>query len=203
MPTTRRTRASGARPKSLAASGRSVLVLGLRRPELPAEDVLQGVHVRRLNEQRHQGAGLGTYLREYLSFLVRSGWAAVKLHRRRRFGLVQVHSLPDFLVFAALPLRLVGVPVLLDLHEAMPEFFVTRFPRSANPLSHRLLLLQERLSIAFATHVLTVNEAFGDRLWVSDSHATSCRSSSTARHSSGSTTPPTHAAPSARTARCG
>ena len=120
--------------------------------------------MRRLNEQRHQGAGLGTYLREYLSFLVRSGWAAVKLHRRHRFGLVQVHSLPDFLVFAALPLRLVGVPVLLDLHEAMPEFFVTRFPRSANPLSHRLLLLQERLSIAFATHVLTVNEAFGDRL---------------------------------------
>ena len=140
------------------------MVLGLRRPELPAEEVLDGVHVRRLAVQRHQGAGLGTYLREYLSFLVRSGWAAVKLHRRHRFGLVQIHSLPDFLVFAALPLRLVGVPVLLDLHEAMPEFFVTRFPRSANPLSHRLLLLQERLSIAFATHVLTVNEAFGDRL---------------------------------------
>ncbi len=150
--------------ESLAASGRPVMVLGLRRPELPAEELLDGVHIRRLAVQRHQGAGLGTYLREYLSFLVRSGWEAVKLQRRHRFGLVQIHSLPDFLVFAALPLRLVGVPVLLDLHEAMPEFFVTRFPRSANPLSHRLLLLQERLSIAFATHVLTVNEAFGDRL---------------------------------------
>jgi len=150
--------------ESLVAAGRPVLVLSLRRPELPAEDVLDGVHVRRLDEQRHQGAGLGTYLREYVSFLVRSSWAAVRLHRRHRFGLVQIHSLPDFLVFAALPLRLVGVPVLLDLHEAMPEFFVTRFPRSANPLTHRLLLIQERLSIAFATHVLTVNEAFGDRL---------------------------------------
>jgi glycosyltransferase involved in cell wall biosynthesis len=150
--------------ESLVAAGRPVLILGLRRPELPAEGILQGVHVRRLDEQRHQGAGLGTYLREYVSFLVRSSWAAVRLHRRYRFGLVQVHSLPDFLVFAALPLRLAGVPVLLDLHEAMPEFFATRFPRSANPISHRLLLLQERLSIAFATHVLTANEAFGDRL---------------------------------------
>ncbi|HEU5205211.1 MAG TPA: glycosyltransferase family 4 protein [Candidatus Limnocylindrales bacterium] len=150
--------------ESLAAAGRPVLVLSLKRPELPAEEVLQGVHVRRLDEQRHQGAGLGTYLREYVSFVVRSGWAAVKLHRRHRFGLVQVHSLPDFLVFAALPLKLVGVPVVLDLHEAMPEFFVTRFPRAANPISHRLLLLQERLSMAFATHVVTVNEAFGDRL---------------------------------------
>jgi glycosyltransferase involved in cell wall biosynthesis len=150
--------------ESLVAAGRPVLVLSLRRPELPAEDVIHGVHVRRLEEQRHQGAGLGTYLREYLSFLVRSSWVAVRLHRRHRFGLVQVHSLPDFLVFAALPLRLVGVPVLLDLHEAMPEFFVTRFPRAANPLTRRLLLLQERASIAFATHVLTVNEAMGDRL---------------------------------------
>jgi glycosyltransferase involved in cell wall biosynthesis len=150
--------------ESLVAAGRPVLVLSLRRPELPAEDVVQGVRVRRLEEQRHQGAGLGTYLREYLSFLVRSSWVAVRLHRRHRFGLVQVHSLPDFLVFAALPLRLVGVPVLLDLHEAMPEFFVTRFPRAANPLTRRLLLLQERASIAFATHVLTVNEAMGDRL---------------------------------------
>ena len=150
--------------ESLVAAGRPVLVLSQRRPDLPAEDVLDGVHVRRLDEQRHQGAGLGTYLREYVSFLVRSSWAAVRLHRRHRFGLVQVHSLPDFLVFAALPLRLVGVSVLLDLHEAMPEFFVTRFPRAANPISHRLLLIQERLSIAFATHVLTVNEAFGDRL---------------------------------------
>jgi glycosyltransferase involved in cell wall biosynthesis len=150
--------------ESLAAAGRPVMVIGLRRPELPGEETLQGVHVRRIGVQRHQGSGLGTYLREYLSFLVRSGWAATKLHRRHRFGLVQVHSLPDFLVFAALPLRLVGVPVLLDLHEAMPEFFVTRFPRSANPLTHRLLLLQERLSMAFATHVITANEAFGERL---------------------------------------
>ena len=135
----------------LVASGRPVMVLGLRRPELPAEELLDGVHVRRLTSSATRAPALATYLREYLSFLVRSGWAAVKLHRRQRFALVQVHSLPDFLVFAALPLRLVGVPVLLDLHEAMPEFFVTRFPRSANPLSHRLLLLQERLSIAFAT----------------------------------------------------
>ena len=74
------------------------------------------------------GAGLGRTSASLSFLLVRSGWAAVKLHRRHRFGLVQVHSLPDFLVFAALPLRLVGVPVLLDLHEAMPEFFVTRFP---------------------------------------------------------------------------
>ena len=104
------------------------------------------------------------YLREYLSFLVRAMVAAVRLHGHERFTLVQVHSLPDFLVFAALPLRLVGVPVLLDLHEAMPEFFRSRFPGASDPLVHRLLLLQERLSIAASTATITVNPAMRDRL---------------------------------------
>jgi glycosyltransferase involved in cell wall biosynthesis len=104
------------------------------------------------------------YVREYLEFFGRAMWAAVRAHRRERFAVVQVHSLPDFLAFAALPLRLVGVPLVLDLHEAMPEFFRTRFPGTRNPLIHRLLLLQERWSIALSTTTITVTEAMADRL---------------------------------------
>jgi len=150
--------------ESLVAAGRPVVVLGLRKPDGPADSDVAGVRVQHLDVQRHQGAGLGVYLREYVSFLVRAMLAAVRLHRRERFALVQVHSLPDFLVFAALPLRLAGVPVLLDLHEAMPEFFRSRFPRASNPIAHRLLMLQERLSVAAATAVITVNPAMRARL---------------------------------------
>ncbi len=150
--------------ESLVARGRQVDVFALRRPGDAPVGTVDGVRVHRLNVQRHQGAGLGTYLREYSAFLVRSGWAAARAHRRRRFGLVVVHTLPDFLVFAALPLRLAGVPVVLDLHEAMPEFFRMRFPRASNPLVHRLLVAQERLSIGFASAALTVNDALAARL---------------------------------------
>ena len=150
--------------ESLVAAGRSVQVLGLRRPGGPMTSEVDGVRVHHLDVQRHQGAGLGVYLREYLSFGARAMFATVRLHRRERFALVQVHSLPDFLVFAALPLRLAGVPVLLDLHEAMPEFFRSRFPGASNPLVHRVLLLQERLSIAASTATITVNPAMRDRL---------------------------------------
>jgi glycosyltransferase involved in cell wall biosynthesis len=87
-----------------------------------------------------------------------------RAHRHRRYALVQVHSLPDYLAFAALPLRLAGVPLVLDLHEAMPEFFRIRFPRASNPVAHALLRAQERASIAVASAVLTVNDALADRL---------------------------------------
>ena len=150
--------------EAVAASGRPVDVFALRRPgDAPAGE-LDGVNLHRLDVQRHQGAGLATYLREYLSFFARAGWALARAHRRRRYGLVQVHTLPDFLVFAAAPLRLAGVPALLDLHEAMPEFYRSRFPGAANPIAHGLLLLQERLSIAAASAVVTVNGALRDRL---------------------------------------
>jgi len=150
--------------ESIVATGRPVTVLGLRREGGPERSELAGVTIHHLDVQRHQGAGLGVYLREYLSFLLRSMWRAVRLHRHQRFGLVQVHSLPDFLVFAALPLKLAGVPVLLDLHEAMPEFFRSRFPGASNPVVHRLLRLQERLSIGLSTKTITVNPAMRDRL---------------------------------------
>jgi glycosyltransferase involved in cell wall biosynthesis len=150
--------------EALVGAGYRVTVIGLRRADDPPTGTVAGVDVHRLDVQRHQGAGVGTYLREYLSFFFRSAWSAIRLHRRHRYGLVQVHSLPDFLVFAALPLRLAGVPVVLDLHEAMPEFFKTRFPGASNPLTNRLLLLQERLSIAASTRTLSVNLAMHDRL---------------------------------------
>jgi glycosyltransferase involved in cell wall biosynthesis len=150
--------------EALVARGRPVDVFALRRPGDGPDGVVDGVQVHRLDVQRHQGAGLGTYLREYLAFLFRAGWAVTRAHRRRRFALVQVHTLPDFLVFAGLPLRLIGIPLVIDLHEAMPEFFRMRFPRASSPLVHRLLVLQERVSIALAGAALTVNDALAARL---------------------------------------
>jgi glycosyltransferase involved in cell wall biosynthesis len=150
--------------ESLVEAGHVVDIFALRREGDAVEADVAGVHVRRLGVQRHQGAGIGVYLREYLSFLVRASWAVTRAHRTRRYGLVEVHSLPDFLAFAAVPLRLAGVPLLLDLHEAMPEFFRSRFPRASNPLAHRILLIQERLSIAVAAAVITVNDAMAARL---------------------------------------
>jgi glycosyltransferase involved in cell wall biosynthesis len=150
--------------ETLVAAGWEVDVYGLRRPGEEPTAVVAGVNLRRLPVRRHQGAGLPVYLAEYGAFLFRALWAATLTHRRRRYALAEIHSLPDYLVFAALPIKLAGVPVLLDLHEAMPEFFRSRFPRAANPISYRLLRLQEKMSIALANEVMTVNEPLAERL---------------------------------------
>ena len=150
--------------EALVCSGRPVEVFALRRDgDAPLGEV-DGVRVHRMDVQRHQGAGLVRYLAEYLSFFARASVAATKAHRRARFALVQVHTLPDFLVFAALHFRLAGIPVILDLHEAMPEFFRMRFPRASSDLVQRALHAQERAAIMAADAAVTVHEALAARL---------------------------------------
>ena len=139
-------------------------VISLRRSGDASDGEVGRVRVHRIDVQRHQGAGIGTYLAEYLDFFVRAAIRLMRAHRRRHYALVQVATLPDWLVLAAAPLRLVGVPVLIDLHESMPDFFRSRFPGASNPVVHRGLLLAERASIAAASHAITVNEALRARL---------------------------------------
>ncbi len=150
--------------EALVAGGREVDVFALRRPDDAPVGREGAVTVHRLPVGRHQGASLPVYLGEYVAFAAAAMWRLALAHRRRRYAVVHVATIPDFLVFAALPLRLVGVPVILDLHEAMPEFFRSRFPAASGRVPLALLHLQERLAVGFASAALTVNDALRDRL---------------------------------------
>jgi len=150
--------------EALVAAGRVVDVIALQRPDLPARGSVAGVAVHRLPVQRHQGSGIARYLLEYAEFFWRSAFTAARLHRRRRYGLAQVHTLPDPLIFAVAPLKATGVPLVLDLHEAMPEFFRSRFPGASHSAVYRALTVAERVSVAFADRALTVNDALAERL---------------------------------------
>jgi hypothetical protein len=112
--------------QALVAAGWDVSVLCLRGPDEPSTETVDGVFVRRLPVDRNRGRGLGAQLVEYLTFFLLAFAALTTLHWRRRFDVVHVHNLPDFLVFAALPAKVSGASVVLDLHDLMPEFFMAR-----------------------------------------------------------------------------
>jgi glycosyltransferase involved in cell wall biosynthesis len=144
--------------RALVTRGHHVDVICARAGDEPRTEWVDGVHVRRIPVRRRRGSGLAVQLFEYVSFTF---WAAAELLRlqlRRRFDVVQVHNVPDFLVLAALPAKLAGTPVLLDLHDLMPEFFASRFNGRLDTPAVRLVTLQERLSRRLADAVITVTE---------------------------------------------
>ena len=88
----------------------------------------------------------------YVAFLV--SWRFL----RRRYRLIHVHNIPNFLVFSAIVPKLGGAKIILDVHDTMPEAYATKFDLSLDHPLIALLRWEERLSAWFADQVITTNE---------------------------------------------
>lgn len=142
---------------ALIEAGHEVDIICLRQSGEEPEERDGALRIVRLPVNR-TFIGFAGHLAEYLAFTTMAAWVLAREHRRRRYDLVQVATVPDFLAFAALPEKIAGVPLLLDLHEDMPEFFRDRF---AAPLLQPLLPIvtaTARASAAIADHLITVHE---------------------------------------------
>lgn len=142
----------------LVAAGHHVDVICLRDAGEPMREDRDGVRYWRLPLRHAVGTARSRYLLEYAAFFVATAVLLLAFHPRRRYRLVQVNSLPDVLVLAALGPRLLGARVLLDLQECMPEFFATKFGVGLQHPAVRLLKRLEQFSIRFAHHVITPTE---------------------------------------------
>lgn len=108
---------------------------------------------------RHHRAGVLSYACEYSVFIF--GSAAIFAWRtlRRRYDLIYVHNMPDFLIASALIPKWFGSKVILDQHDPMPELMMTIFGLDKQSVPVRIIRALEKWSIGRADLVVTVNEA--------------------------------------------
>lgn len=140
---------------ALREAGYQVDVLCTRRAAEPRVATEAGVRVYRLPALAHTRGGTLRYLLEYASFWLVCFLALSTLQATRRYRLIHVANLPDFLVFAALIPKIAGGRVLLDLRECAPEMYHTRFDVAWDSLLMRVLIALEQASIRFADAALT------------------------------------------------
>ncbi|RMG20485.1 MAG: glycosyltransferase [Deltaproteobacteria bacterium] len=147
--------------EALAARGDEVRVVALHEEGHPEVEVMRGVTVERVPLRRLSLTTKQTrrrYLYEYGYFAAEAVRRLVRWHRAAPLDLVHVHNMPDALVFTSLPAKLAGVPVLLDIHDLMPDLYQNKFGSDSNALVYRALVAQCRAAAAFADGVLTVHE---------------------------------------------
>ena len=145
--------------EALVAAGMSVDVICLKLPaELQAEEI-NGVRAHRLNLNRKRSSKL-RYLFEYGVFISAVILKLTRLHFVRRFHIVHVHNMPDILVFSAIIPKLAGAKIILDLHDPMPELYMTKYAKTSQHPAVRLLKCLEKISIRFADSVITPNISF-------------------------------------------
>jgi glycosyltransferase involved in cell wall biosynthesis len=146
--------------EALVDRGDRVTVLALHAPQRPRVEDVDGVRVVHLPVRKYRGDSAGEYLRLYGSFALHAAWWIAR--RPRAFDVVQAHSMPETLVFCALVQRLVGVPVLLDVHDLSSTLFASKFGEAGPRMT--AVRTAERASMAFASEVLTVHEPYAELL---------------------------------------
>jgi glycosyltransferase involved in cell wall biosynthesis len=149
---------------TLAQRGDSVDVFALRRDGFAPFEVLDGVNVYRIQDRRVNEMGRLTYLLRIVRFLLRSAYVVTRRHLANPYQLVHVHSVPDFMVFAALVPKLLGARVILDIHDILPEFYGSKFGVGPRSVQFKLLALLEKVSAGFADHVIIANDLWKERI---------------------------------------
>jgi len=143
---------------ALIERGFSVDVICLRKSGEEKRSCVDGVEVYRIPLDHHRGGKIG-YVIEYLrSYLMIAALLPV-LFFRKRYDVIQVNTMPDFLVFVTLLPKLLGAKVIIDMHEAMPEMFRCKFGYEMSHPLIRLLGLIERMATSYADRVLVVSES--------------------------------------------
>ena len=164
--------------RSFAEQGDEIDVICLGRKNQPAFARYAGVNVYRLQQRVTDERNSASYLLRTLKFLFRAAFFLSKRHLHRHYDLIHVQNVPDFLVFAAFLPRILGVPVILDVHDAVPEFYASKFVGDRGSLVFKLLVIVERLSALLASQVIVPTQLWKERLLsrsVDSSHCTVIR----------------------------
>ncbi len=150
--------------EALTARGDEVDFICLKEPGNEHVRDYHGVHLYPIGVGRYRGRSTALYLASYVSFFVCGFFLMTYLFLRKRYHIVQVHTMPDFMVFTALIPKLFGARVILDVHDLVPELYSCKFGIDMSHPLIRLLTWIERRSIAFAHRAIAVHIPHRDLL---------------------------------------
>ena len=144
--------------EALVARGMSVDVICPWTPSLGGRRSVEGVNVHPVGmlEQQNELSPPAYIVRD-VAFVARAAVTALRLHLRNRYDVVQVNTMPDYLVAAAALPKLLGAKVVLDVHDLVPELYAAKFGVDESSPIIKLMTFVERCCVRFADRALAVH----------------------------------------------
>ncbi len=144
--------------ETLVRQGYHVDVIALRVEQQSRFEILNGVNVYRIQKRSlFEKKGRIHYFCRLLKFLIKSSLFFTYKHLQHTYKVIHIHSIPDFEVFAVWIAKLTESKIFLDIHDIVPEFYVSKFNVSKKSLIFKLLCFVEKISIKFSDHVIISN----------------------------------------------
>lgn len=149
----------------LVSSGYDVDVVVVRDPNCEPPANTEHATFFLPGKRRFERQGALQFILDYSAFTLSSAWLLFKHHiSGRRYAVAHINNMPNFVLFAALPIRLLGTRTILDLHDTMPEIFQVRNNVTSNHWMIRCLRIEEWVCLKLADFVLTSEHTKRDRL---------------------------------------
>jgi glycosyltransferase involved in cell wall biosynthesis len=143
--------------EALAESGHHVDFFAVANGEYRASGNHGLLRIYRLR-MRMQQAAATRYVFEYGVFFAWVLGLVSFFHARRRYDVVYVHNMPNFMVFSGLLPKISGAKIILDVHDPAAELLASIRGCDLPRWLRRLVGAEERVSISFSDAVITVNE---------------------------------------------
>ena len=86
------------------------------------------------------------------------------LYFKNHYPIIHIHNMPDILVFSALIPKMMGAQLILDIHDPMPEVFLSKYGEREGRFILKFVRWQEGVSCALANAVITANSNFKENL---------------------------------------
>jgi glycosyltransferase involved in cell wall biosynthesis len=115
------------------------------------------VVVRELNVEKYSGNSRLLYIYSYFRFLIKAFARCCLIFVNHGIDIMHVHNMPNILVLTGILPKLFGRPVILDMHDSLPDTFAAKFAGAKN-LVFRALCLEEKLSARMSDRIICVNE---------------------------------------------
>lgn len=135
----------------------------LRNEDQLKYEFKHGVNVYRIMKNFHQDS-IVSYIFFSLLFTFKAFLTSIFISRKKRYEIVHVHNMPDYLVFSAAYHKLRGTPVILDIHDLTVELFKEKWSSKRFKRFLPILKFVEKISCKFADHIITVTKECVDIL---------------------------------------
>jgi glycosyltransferase involved in cell wall biosynthesis len=121
-----------------------------------AEEKLEGIQIYR-HWSTKEARSFWSFFKEYCVALWGEFRLTVKAWRKHRFKVIQICNPPDLLFLVTLPFKWLGVRVVFDVHDIVPEMFEAKFGRRV-PF-YWLVRWSEWLTYRCANVVIATNDS--------------------------------------------
>lgn len=139
--------------KTLAVNGISSDVIALKEKGKGGKGVIENGEIFYLMK-KYQGGNSLQYIANYLVFFIVAFFKLSFLYFRKKYKIIHVHNMPNFLVFAAIIPKLLGAKLILDVHDIMTANYMVKFSINDANWIIKILKIEQKISASFVDYII-------------------------------------------------